>query len=105
MSDKVIIVDKPGENLIKAVEKSTNKPVYIVQILDEQNVVKHYKTDKDSFNVYSTHLELRGVCISKTEANKIIKTQNKNLDGEWESLLIPIHRWIQAKSINYKKSK
>ena len=60
------------------VDKSATMPVYIVTVQDrEKKDFIYIKTRKDLLDFCKDHIELRGCIITKTEANKLKKVQDK----------------------------
>ena len=89
----------------KPADKNATKPIYIVTVLDENSDPVYVKTRQDLLNIYETHVEIRGIEITKTNISKLKKA--KELDktlGERDKQihwLIPLSRWIKTENISF----
>lgn len=89
----------------KPSNKNDTKPIYIVTILDDEDNIVYVKTRQDFFNIYPSNIDVRGIVITKTNANKLSKA--KEIDrslGEKEKqvhLMVPLSRWVKTENISF----
>jgi hypothetical protein len=88
------------------IDKSATKPIYVITILNTsisgKGALTYIKTRQDLFNIFSTHIDIRGLVISKKEADKLkTNKDDRNLDGEQIHLMVPNHQWINAENISF----
>jgi len=89
----------------KPPDLSANNAIYLVVVRDETVSVKdkfvYIKTKKDWLYYNSTHLDIKGVIITKQESEKLKKEKNREMDGEIVHIHIPLHQWIKSYNISY----
>lgn len=90
----------------KPADKNATKPIYIVAIQGvSKDDLTFIKTRQDFFNIYENHIDIRGIVITKTEANRLRKaTEIDRSLGEKSkqiSWIIPIHQWVRTENISF----
>lgn len=88
------------------IDKNATKPIYIVTIQEpNEKDLTYIKTRQDFFNVYSTHIDIRGIVITKTVASKLQKEKKfeRSLGEKDEQIhwIIPLNRWVKTENISF----
>ena len=92
-------------NIPQPAEKSATKPIYVVTVRNEEDELIYIKSRQDFFNINLSHIDVRGIVITKTIANKLLKqTEIDRSLGEKDKQIhwiIPLNRWIKTDNISF----
>ena len=94
------------QQIPKPADRSATKPIYIVRAEDPtvESVFQYYQANSLVKNTFSA--EIRGLTLSKAQAEKLGKNPNATVKATKEiHIEIPWHRIISIINITYKKRK
>lgn len=92
-------------NIPQPVDKSATKPIYIVTVLNEEGKIVYIKSRQDFFNINPSHIDVRGIVITKPQANKLLEQTeiDRSLGEKDEQIhwIIPLNRWVKTDNISF----
>lgn len=89
----------------KPVDKNATKPIYVITVRDEEDKLVYIKTRQDYFNIFPTHIDVKGLIITKAQATKLKKASDIDRTfGKKEdqiNFLIPLSKWVKTDNISF----
>ena len=92
----------PDLSTLKPADRSANKPVYLVRIVDPESKTKIAFYKALNLNKNATHVEVRGYQLTKKQAEDLIQNPYVEISGKEINHEIPWNYIVRIENVTYK---